>query len=133
MLKEGRGVTRDVPASVEWLRKAAAQDNREAMIDLAIAMFNGTGTHKDEAAAAKLLKRAAELGNPIAMNRLAKLYAAGRGLPRDNARAIAWNAVAKALGLPDAAFDAQLAKIPAADQEAGRRLAAAWHPGAEKP
>ena len=65
------------------MRQASVAGNLDAMVEFAIAQFNGDGVDKDEAAAAQLFLKAAHRGSPIAQNRLARILMAGRGMPAD--------------------------------------------------
>ena len=85
MVKEGRGVSDQALLEAHAFdgAKASVAGNVDAMVEFAIAQFNGDGTKKDEAAAAKLFLKAARRGSPIAQDRLARILMAGRGMPAE--------------------------------------------------
>lgn len=101
LYKDGSGVPQDRAMATQLMHKAADEKLVPAMVDYAIARFNGTGTEKNEEEAAKYFIRAASLNNPIAQNRLARLYVVGRGVKADLVEAMKWHVLARANGLPD--------------------------------
>jgi TPR repeat protein len=108
------------------LAAASAGGNADAMVEYAIALFNGTGVTKDEAAAAALLQKAARKGNPVAQNRLANILAIGRGLRADPVEAIKWHIVAKAGGVGDIPLDAFAQKQKPEVRAAAEKAAQPW-------
>ncbi len=116
LYKEGKGVEQNLPRSIEWLRKAAAEHIVAAQLELAIATFNGEGVDRNESLAASYFRRAAAASNPIAANRLARMLAAGRGVPRDMIEAMKWHVLARAAGIEDEWLDGQLATLTARER-----------------
>ena len=110
MFKEGRGVPKDLNEAMRLMGQASVAGNLDAMVEYAIAQFNGTGIAKNEAAAAQLFLIAARRGSPIAQDRLARILMAGRGMPADATEAIKWHIVAKAGGASDPELDVFAAK-----------------------
>jgi TPR repeat protein len=87
--------------AAEWLTKAAAQGNTDAMVALGwtyfgrdlqgiITGFSNTNVPPDEAAAAKWWQTAAEKGNATGEASLALAYSHGYGVPEDYATALKW-------------------------------------------
>ena len=111
MLREGKGVPRNVAEAGQWLKRASDDGVIAGQVEYAIMLFNGDGIPKDEAGAVRILQIAAVKGNPIAENRIAHLYVAGRVLDRDLAKAAAWNTFAKAAGLQDRDLDVATANL----------------------
>ena len=89
----------------EFFAAAAKGGNVDAMIEYAIALFNGLGVDQNEDTAAEWMLKAANGGSPIARNRLARLYAAGKGVPSNPVEAGAWHLLAKAAGIDDPDLD----------------------------
>jgi TPR repeat protein len=112
--------------AVRLMQQSSIGGNVDAMVEFAIAQFNGDSVPKDETAAAQLFLKAAHLGNPVAQNRLARILMAGRGMPADPAEAIKWHLVAKAAGDSDAELDSFAAKQPSAVRSAADASAKKW-------
>jgi hypothetical protein len=126
MYKEGRGVPKDMRKAMLLMQQASVAGNIDAMVEFAIAQFNGEGVNKDEAAAAQLFLKAAHLGNAIAQNRLARILMAGRGMPADATEAIKWHLVAKAGGSSDPDLDVFAAKQSPPVRAAAEASAKKW-------
>jgi TPR repeat protein len=126
MYKEGRGVPKDVSKAALLMQQASIAGNLDAMVEFAIAQFNGEGVDKDETAAARLFLKAAHLGSPVAQNRLARVLMAGRGLPADATEAIKWHLIAKASGDSDPDLDIFAAKQNPTVREAADAAAKKW-------
>ena len=105
---------------------ASVAGNLDAMVEFAIAQFNGDGTPKDEAAAAQLFLNAARRGSAIAQDRLARILMAGRGMPADPTEAIKWHIIAKAAGASDPELDVFAAKQTQAVRDAAEKAAKKW-------
>jgi TPR repeat protein len=126
MYKEGRGAPKDIGKAVRLMQQASVGGNLDAMVEFAIAQFNGEGTSKDEAAAARLFLKAAHLGSPVAQNRLARILMAGRGMPADATGAVKWHMIAKAGGASDPDLDVFAAKQQPAVRDAADQAAKKW-------
>jgi TPR repeat protein len=126
MYKEGRGVQKDMSKAMRLMQQASVAGNLDAMVEFAIAQFNGEGINKDEPAAAQLFLKAAHLGSPIAQNRLARIRMAGRGMPADAIEAVKWHMVAKAGGASDPELDIFAGKQTPAVREAADKAAKKW-------
>jgi hypothetical protein len=126
MYKEGRGVQKDMSKAMRLMQQASVAGNLDAMVEFAIAQFNGEGINKDEPAAAQLFLKAAHLGSPIAQNRLARIRMAGRGMPADAIEAVKWHMVAKAGGASDPELDIFAGKQTPAVREAADTAAKKW-------
>jgi TPR repeat protein len=126
MYKEGRGAPKDIGKAMRLMQQASVGGNVDAMVEFAIAQFNGDGTAKDEAAAARLFLKAAHRGSPIAQNRLARILMAGRGMPADPTEAVKWHLVAKAGGGSDPDLDVFASKQSQAVRDAADQAAKKW-------
>jgi len=126
LYKEGRGVPKDLAKAASLLGSASVGGNIDAMVEFAIAQFNGSGIAKNEAAAAQVFKKAAQRGSPIAQDRLARILMAGRGMPADPTAAIKWHIVAKAGGASDPDLDVFAGKQPQAVRDAAQKAADKW-------
>jgi TPR repeat protein len=62
-LKEGSGVDEDPQAALEWLKKAATQNDAEAQLFLAYHYFLGDGVEADKNIAFELMEKSAKQGN----------------------------------------------------------------------
>jgi TPR repeat protein len=126
MYKEGRGVTKDMSKAMRLMQQASIAGNVDAMVEFAIAQFNGDGTPKDEAAAGRLFLKAAYLNNPVAQNRVARIFMAGRGLPADPIEALKWHMISKAAGASDPDLDVFTAKQTPDVRDAADKAAKKW-------
>jgi TPR repeat protein len=126
LYKEGRGVPKDLTQAIKLMGDASLAGNLDAMVEYAIAQFNGEGTPKNESAAARLFLRAARRGSAIAQNRLARILMAGRGMPADPAEAIKWHIIAKAGGAGDPVLDTFAAKQPKDVRDDAAEAARKW-------
>jgi TPR repeat protein len=70
-------------APVEWLKKAAEQNEPEALCRLGMLHFSGQGVPVDPAAGWKLVSKSAKLGFPLALNEAAVCLQNGRGVEQD--------------------------------------------------
>jgi len=112
--------------AMRLMQQASVGGNVDAMVEFAIAQFNGEAVSKDETAAAKLFLKAAHLGNAVAQNRLARILMAGRGMPADPTEAVKWHLVAKAGGDSDPELDAFASKQTPAVRAAAEVAAKKW-------
>jgi TPR repeat protein len=108
------------------MQQASIAGNVDAMVEFAIAQFNGDGVSKNESASAQLFLKAAQLGSPVAQNRLARILMAGRGLPADATEAVKWHIISKAGGASDPDLDVFASKQPPAVREAADNAARKW-------
>jgi TPR repeat protein len=105
---EGRGVPKDKPQGIAWIRNAAEQGNAFAEFYLGIAYGVGDGVPQDFARAATWHRKAADHGETGSQNTLAQMYRDGQGVPQDYIRAHMWFNWAAA-GTSDASFHNKLA------------------------
>jgi len=112
--------------AMKLMAKASVAGNIDAMVEYAIAQFNGDGVEKDETAAARLFLISARQGSPIAQNRLARILMAGRGLPADPAEAVKWHLIAKAGGAGDPELDLFAGKQTQEVRDAAKKAADKW-------
>ena len=126
LYKEGRGVPQDIAETTRLLGAAAQAGNLDAMVEFAIALFNGSGIAKDEARAAAFFVKAALRGSPIAQDRLARVLSAGRGLPADPVAAAKWHIISKAGGESDPSLDIFVERLPPEQRQAGEQAAKVW-------
>lgn len=87
LYKYGRGVEKNLPLSVEFLRKCAAQQQMYCEEMLGDSFKNGMGVRTDYAEALRLFRLSSAKGNPWAFNNLGTMYRAGQGVPKDPAMA----------------------------------------------
>ena len=95
--KEGIGTEASKKDYVEWMHRAAEDNDIEAMFNLADAYQKGIGVGRDEAQYFSWTRKMAEKGSPIALLNLAEAYRSGIGVQRDK-REFFQNAT-KAMGL----------------------------------
>lgn len=75
--------------SVFWMKRAADQNDPDAMTKLVQLYRLGRGVEKNEAEAARLLRAAAEAGHPAAMGVMGEYHRSGTlGFPEDNDKGI---------------------------------------------
>ena len=105
-LAEGRGVQRDLEASLVWFKLAADQGYAPAYYRVANIYDKGLGPKRDLKQAVSAYHKAAELGHRKSMHNLATLYASGAvtGTP-DYERAVPLFEQAAELGLGDSQFN----------------------------
>jgi TPR repeat protein len=101
------GAKLDPQAGLDWLRKAAAQDDTEAQSLLGKAYLDGDGTKANFAEALKWLLKAAEKGDASAQEALGDMYQKGLGVKKNIDEAKKWYAKARRPAvLPKDAADA---------------------------
>jgi uncharacterized protein len=91
------------PDALGAYRKAADKGSTAAMVELGVALANGTGVAKDEAQARALFERAAQAGNPRGATNLAAI-AGNDGVASDPAQARALLAKAADTNSAEAQF-----------------------------
>jgi TPR repeat protein len=106
--------------------RASVAGNVDAMVEFAIAQFNGDGVAKDETEAARLFLIAARRGSPIAADRLARILMAGRGMPANPTEAVKWHIISRAGGASDPELDIFVAKQTQAVRDAADAAAKKW-------
>lgn len=84
--------------AASWWEKAAAQNDPEALFNLANACKNGRGTAKDLHKARALMQRAATAGLAAAQVQIGLTYATGDNVPADTVEACKWFFIAAAQG-----------------------------------
>lgn len=77
-------------AAVEWLSKAAKQNNRDAQFWLAYCYYHGFGTEQNHEASFELFKQSAGQGSSDAMVFIALSYLKGKGVESNDSRALHW-------------------------------------------
>src|ERR1700730_2346707 len=126
MYKEGRGVPKDIGEAMRLMGRASIAGNIDAMVEFAIAQFNGEGMERNESAASQAFLRAAQRGSAIAQNRLARILMAGRGMPADPTEAIKWHVIAKGSGAGDPELDLFAGKQKPEVRDAAEKAASKW-------
>jgi len=99
LLRNGRGVEKNFPASVFWYRKAANAGHVRAQNYLAISLELGRGVEKNIQEASQWYLRAAQQDNLNAMHWMAKAHLEGNGLEQDYAEAYIWFTIARDLDM----------------------------------
>lgn len=84
--EEGAGVPKDIREAVQWYRRSAAQQDPDALFELARLMIAEQPVARDDAEAVKLLFNAGSQGNERAQSLLALLSIAGRGRDEFNSQ-----------------------------------------------
>ena len=102
LYKYGSGVEKNLPLSVEWLKKSASQGQMYAEEMLGDSYANGLGVTRDYEEALRLFKSSAGKGNPWAFNNLGNIYRNGRVVKRDPAEALRFFRIAAEKGNPAA-------------------------------
>jgi TPR repeat protein len=92
----GRGVARDVPKSVEWHLKAAAQDLPAAEHGLGVIYYQGVGVKQDYGQALEWFRRAAARGFPDSEFNIGVMYFNRQGVKRDDMEVVKWVTLAAA-------------------------------------
>ena len=90
MYRDGKGVSKDYKAAVNWVNLSAAQGNAEAQYHLGVAFSFGLGVVPDYEIALKWYLKSAEQGNAFAQYHLSLLYYFGNGVPEDKKYAYMW-------------------------------------------
>ncbi|KAF9078941.1 hypothetical protein BGX23_005645, partial [Mortierella sp. AD031] len=70
LYEEGRGVSRDYKAAMDWYTKAAEQGGTYAQTNIGVMHEMGRGVPKDKAKAMEYYRNAADQGNQLAINHL---------------------------------------------------------------
>lgn len=143
MLRDGRGVAKDVREAVVWTRKAADAGHAPAQCQMGLFYMNGLGVDRDEGQAVEWLSKAAAQNHTQAQYNLGIYYA--KFSDREAQRlALKWLKEAVKGDSADAQYNlAQLYLNPhhpaSREQEAGRRAislltraATKGHAGAKK-
>ena len=90
LLRQGRGIARDLPRALHLARAAAEAGDPAGMNTYAVIIRDGIGRPADDAEAAVWFQRSADLRNTFGMTNLGRMMWDGRGgLPRDRAAATA--------------------------------------------
>jgi len=86
----GLGVPKDVPAALEWYRKAALQGESDAILRLGEMYYSGKDVSQDYIEAEKWYRMGAERGLLMAQEKLGDIYYEGLGVRQDYAEAMRW-------------------------------------------
>lgn len=81
-LLHGRGIGKDDKQAVIWLRRAAEQEQDNAMCNLGWCYERGHGVPQDWKQAVEWYRRAAQAGNTVAMGNLGWCYEKGKGVEK---------------------------------------------------
>lgn len=98
LLKEGKGVERDLERALYFFERAGRAGLVSAQVNAAFMHLHGEGTAQDYKAASFWFHAAAIAGVPTARYNLGVQYERGLGVERDPARALAWYALAAQSG-----------------------------------
>lgn len=83
MYLTGKGISKNIEASLFWFEQAAQKDNSQALFNLANLYYQGKEIPPNEAKAFSYFSSAAQLGHAAAMYHLATLYQQGHGVSKD--------------------------------------------------
>ena len=86
----GSGLEKDAVKAVEWLWKAADQNDKDAKYWLGLCYQVGIGVRQSDTDAVRWFRLAAEQEHPEAQYHLAKCYASGRGVRSSKKTAAFW-------------------------------------------
>ncbi len=81
-------IKRDYKRAFDYLTKAAAQGNSDALANLGSMHQNGVGVTKDPKQAISYYEQAAAQNNPVALYNLGYMHRIGQGTPKDIKRAL---------------------------------------------
>lgn len=90
MYLNGWGVTEDLEAGLDWIRKAADQGEAGAQSELGSAYLNGRGTKRDYAQAMNWFIKAADQEDSFAQHSIGEMYEKGLGVPKSRDKAKQW-------------------------------------------
>ena len=105
MYEYGRGVEKDLKASVALFREAAEKGAARGQFNLGFVYYHGRGVEKDYNQAFLWYRKAAEQGHPRAQNELGDLYYYGRGVLGDDGQAAHWYRKAAEQGYAQAQYN----------------------------
>ncbi len=94
-----------VAHTIEQLKKAANQGNKEAQFQLGFDYYEGVGVKQDYKEAVYWFSKAAEQGNVDAQHNLGVMYYNGEGVAQDYKAAVQWYSKAAQQGHADAQFN----------------------------
>lgn len=103
-LTNGRGVSQDYGAGVQWFTKSALGGHAKGQYMLGVALSAGRGVDRDFVAAIAWYERAAVQGHARAQYQLGDAYANGRGVGKEPAWAVRWLEMAAERGHVEAQF-----------------------------
>ena len=83
-------MTRDPPAALALLKRAADRGSADGQARYGMALIQGDGYPKDIAHGAELIRLSAEGQSPFGQEYLARLYYDGLGVPKDRRLAAQW-------------------------------------------
>ncbi len=98
----GEGLPKDEKQAVDWLLKAAAQQNLPSMNALGTLSEEGVGLPKDAKKAFDWFEKAAKYGLPLAQQNLAECYDQGKGVEKNEKEGLKWLLRAANQDLPPA-------------------------------
>ncbi len=98
--------SKSYPVAYRYFEEAASEDNKDAMVNLAIMHMKGVGCQRDMNEAKRWFEKAASLGHPHAMMSLAHMYEKGMDGSIDNDKALEYYIQAANHGLVDAQLKA---------------------------
>ena len=112
----GRGVPKNVPEALVWLRRAGLAGQRDAQRLLATKFFNGYDVTIDQEEAFRWTQRLAEIGDVPGQLTLGSMYANGEGVDRSLVRSYMWYDLAAASAQNSAAGESLSLAQEAAEQ-----------------
>ncbi len=98
MYLQGSGVPQNYQEARKYLEQAAAQNNMQAIKNLAYMYYNGLTGKPDYKEALRLYKKAALLGDDESQSNVGMMYAGGLGTGVDRVHAYAWYSLAASQG-----------------------------------
>ena len=91
MYYDGKGVTKNYPEALKWIRRAAEEQGYvDAQCFLGYMYYEGIGTPQNYSEAARWSRKAAEQGHATAQYNLGRMYENGEGVKQDKEEAKKW-------------------------------------------
>lgn len=81
---------KNIEIGVQWLQKAAGQNDTAAQVSLGLMFYDGINVPRNYSEALKLFRKAAEHGSSSAQLALGRAYKEGNGVLQDDAEAVRW-------------------------------------------
>ncbi|KAF9289646.1 hypothetical protein BGZ88_007653 [Linnemannia elongata] len=105
LYREGKGVSQDHQAAMNWYLKAAEQGNPVGQQCVGAMYSHGLGVPKNHSTAMAWFLKAAEQGNAKAQCNIGLIYENGDGVTKDHTQAKVWYLRAADQGLADALYN----------------------------
>ena len=101
----GRSIPENNEKAILWYKKAAANQEWSAVVNMAVMHLNGDGVPVDVAKAFSFFEQAAKAGHPVAQRNLGSMYQYGEHVKLDISQALYWFELAAKQGNTEALVD----------------------------